>query len=531
MTNEEVRGVKKKEPDKEEGQTEISATPAEAPSSKSETSSKGKEKADTSSKDKKEKTQAQTSVAFGMPLVTLLLVAINILVFLMMYKRDPGALWHPSSALLMNGGADYGPLFAGGQWWRAWTSGFVHIGVIHLGMNMLALWNIGGRLEPQIGVVKYVLVYCISLIGASMMSLYCHPFIESAGASGAIFGLLGCQMITILGLFNQIPKLRLLNYLLGDLIVIGLYMAIGFFVPFVDGFAHLGGFLAGVAASIVLFPLTARKKLPNLLNIAALGALLFVLKQADTMVAQRTEQAAAAMTPYQRAHINAILKKNELPFWLPSRIGSPAELLGSASLEAPDYATAIKIADSEIDLDKTNAHAYYSRALVHHKFNHDQEALKDVNEALERIPSEYSFIVLKATIELWQNRPGDAIADARTALKSKSKNHAEAYDIQGCAKLSQGDRKDALNFFSKAVAEDSGLGRAYFHRAIVYELSGEKSRAQQNFIRAQDNNYVPDGWDLQYMNKKHLSSPSSDSEIRSNSQQMSSPSDQAAPRQ
>jgi membrane associated rhomboid family serine protease len=453
----------------------------------------------------KVKTEAvAVAPAFGTPLVTLALVIINILVFLMMYKHDPGALWHPSSQLLLNAGADYGPLFAGGQWWRSCTSGFVHIGVIHLGLNMLALWSIGGSLEPQIGTLKYVLVYAVSLIAASFMSLDCRPFVESAGASGAIFGLLGCQMITILSLWKQIPKLRLFNSLAGDLMVIGLYIAVGFFVPFMDGYAHLGGFVGGLVASIVLMPLGFRTKLPNLINIVGVVALLFGLKQAGAMVEQRTKQATAAMTPYQTAHTNAILKKNELPFWLPSRVGSPVELLGAASLEAPDYGTAIKIANSEIDLDKTNGYAYYSRALVQHKFNHAQEAIEDVQKALELIPGQYRFTVLKATIELQQKHISEALNDTMAALKMKAKEHGEAYDVAGCAKLLEGDRKEATNYFSKAIAENAELGCAYFHRAIVRELNGEQLKAQQDFIRAQDDSYVPNQWDLNYMKKMHL---------------------------
>jgi len=447
---------------------------------------------------------AAAAPVFGTPLVTLALVIVNILVFLMMYKHAPGALWHPSSELLINAGADYGPLFAGGQWWRSCTSGFVHIGVIHLGMNMLALWSIGGGLEPRIGVLKFAIIYAVSLFAASFMSLFCRPFVESAGASGAIFGLLGCQIVTLLSLWNQIPKLRLFNYLAGDLMVIGLYIAIGFFVPFLDGYGHLGGFLGGLVCSIVLMPLGLRTKLPNIINIVGIVALLFGLKQAGAMVEQRTKQATEAMTPYQTAHINAVLKKNELPFWLPSRVGSPVELLGAATMQAPDYETAIKIANSEIDLDKTNGYAYYSRALVQHKYNHDREAMEDVQKALELIPGQYSFEILKATIELKQKHVGEASADAMASLKMKSKEHGQAYDLAGCAKLIEGDRKEATSYFSKAIGENSELGSAYFHRAIVRELGGEHLKAQQDFIRAQDNSYVPDRWDLDYMKKMHL---------------------------
>ncbi len=475
---------------------------AVAPDQKVANAAKPQQKANQAPQVKKE--SAAVAPAFGTPLVTLALVIVNILVFLMMYKHSPGALWHPSSGLLLDAGADYGPLFAGGQWWRSCTSGFVHIGVIHLGINMLALWSIGGSLEPRIGVLKYVIIYGVSLFAASFISLDCHPFVESAGASGAIFGLLGCQIITVLSRWNQIPKLQLFNYLAGDLMVIGLYITVGFFLPFLDGWGHLGGFVGGLVSSIVLMPLGYRTKLPNIINIIGVIALLFGLKQAGAMVEQRTKQATAAMTPYQTAHVNAILKKNELPFWLPSRVGSPVELLGAASMGAPDYQSAIKIANSEIDLDKTNGYAYYSRALVQHKYNHAQEAMEDVQKALDLVPGQYSFEILKAAIELQQKRVAEALADAMASLKMKSKEHGEAYDLAGRVKLIEGDRKEATIYFSKAIEENSELGSACFHRALLRELSGDRVKAQQDFTRAQDNSYVPDQWDLDYMKKVHI---------------------------
>ena len=67
----------------------------------------------------------------------------------LMYKQDPTCLWKPTGDFLISAGADYGPLFAGGQWWRILTCGFVHCGAWHLLLNMCALYNIGGSIERQ----------------------------------------------------------------------------------------------------------------------------------------------------------------------------------------------------------------------------------------------------------------------------------------------------------------------------------------------------------------------------------------------
>ncbi len=231
-----------------------------------------------------------------MQLMTTILVAINVVLFLLMYKENPAALLNPSTDLLLRAGADYGPLFAHGQLWRVLTCGFVHIGILHLVLNMLALSSIGSVVEHQVGVLKYLLIYFISMIAASLLSLYSHPYVISAGASGAIFGLLGCQLLMLLALSRQMPKAQLISALLSDLIMIGLYFAIGSFFPQIDNFAHLGGLSGGIAAGLALMPLSSRSKMPNIFNVAALAALAMLLSQAKTFAWQRTDQAAEIMT-------------------------------------------------------------------------------------------------------------------------------------------------------------------------------------------------------------------------------------------
>jgi rhomboid protease GluP len=432
-----------------------------------------------------------------MQLVTTILVVVNVIVFLLMFKENSGALWNPPNDLLIRAGADYGPLFANGQWWRSISSGFVHIGMLHLLLNLYVLARIGGDLENQIGFLKYLMVYFIAMIAGSLLSSYIQPYIVSAGASGAIFGLLGCQLVALTRLWKEIPKGKLAGLAMSYALLLFLYIAIGSFFPRINNWDHLGGLLGGIVASLVLLPLDEKKKAPNLFNAIGIFAIAFGLWVGNTYVMQRDKQAADAMTAPQLVEVDKMLKEYTIPFWLPTRVGSPVEAIGSACLQCPDYKTAIEMADKEVDLDKQNGHGYYTRALVQHKFGHDTEALGDINKALSIVPGDYDFLLLRARIEILLKHFDDATSDAQSAMKTDRKEHAVAADIAGSCRLAQGDRKGAISYFNKAIREDADLGSAYYHRAIAHQMLGDKIKSQQDFIRAQDRSYVPDQWDTE----------------------------------
>lgn len=97
------------------------------------------------------------------------------------------------------------------EWWRIITAGFLHFGAVHLVNNMVILYCMGSRLERVTGHLKYFLIYLVSLIGAGLLSygmmLRTGDYAVSAGASGAIFGVIGGFLwIVILhrGRFEQI---------------------------------------------------------------------------------------------------------------------------------------------------------------------------------------------------------------------------------------------------------------------------------------------------------------------------------------
>src|SRR5690606_11846286 len=117
--------------------------------------------------------------------ITPLLMISNILVFAWMVISGVDIL-EPGGNVIYKWGGNFGPAIADGEWWRLITAVFVHIGMVHLLSNMLTLGFIGYALEPLLGKQRFLTAYLLSGITGSLLSMYVHPHIISAGASGAI---------------------------------------------------------------------------------------------------------------------------------------------------------------------------------------------------------------------------------------------------------------------------------------------------------------------------------------------------------
>jgi rhomboid protease GluP len=135
----------------------------------------------------------------------------------------------------------------GGEFWRLLTATLLHGGFVHLLMNGLALWNLGGQLEEFVGGDEVLFAFVVTGIVGSLFSTFLgNPQVLSIGASGAICGLFGfiCAVGThTLGqLFSQVQR---------NAINIVLLLGLGFIIPNVDNWAHIGGLVSGLALGYV----------------------------------------------------------------------------------------------------------------------------------------------------------------------------------------------------------------------------------------------------------------------------------------
>jgi len=182
--------------------------------------------------------------------VTHLIVGINVLVFVGMVLTG-SSLTQPTREQLLRWGANWGPLSLGTQPWRILTSNYVHIGIVHLGFNMWCLWNLGQLAERILGRLNFSLLYTFSGIAGSLASLWFHPTIPGAGASGAIFGLAGAAIAVFYLGHLPIAKTAIRSSMSSLMTFVGYNLLFGL-APGIDNSAHIGGLVAGLAMGAAL---------------------------------------------------------------------------------------------------------------------------------------------------------------------------------------------------------------------------------------------------------------------------------------
>jgi rhomboid protease GluP len=182
--------------------------------------------------------------------ITPILININIVVMIIMIMTGVHPL-NPTGEDLVWWGANYRAVTLDGGWWRLLTCCFLHIGIVHLLMNMYALLYIGVLLEPILGRTRFLVAYLVTGIAASATSLAWHDLIISAGASGAIFGMYGIFLAMLTT--NLIEKSARKAMLSSILIFVGYNLLYGS-QGSVDNAAHIGGLVSGMLVGYIFYP-------------------------------------------------------------------------------------------------------------------------------------------------------------------------------------------------------------------------------------------------------------------------------------
>ena len=180
------------------------------------------------------------------PIITYGIIAICALMFVMTYIFGNGS---NDSMTLIKFGANASWLVRNGEYYRLFACMFLHAGIIHLLCNMYSLYVIGPQVESFYGKLKYLFMYIFSGICGSILSLaFASNNSISVGASGAIFGLLGS--ILYFGYHYRVYLGNVLRSQIVPVIIVNLF--IGFMLAGVDNFAHIGGLLGGIFASMAV---------------------------------------------------------------------------------------------------------------------------------------------------------------------------------------------------------------------------------------------------------------------------------------
>ena len=198
----------------------------------------------------KQKVYTARTLLTSRPLVTQILIGINVAVFLVGAASGgrAGVLFDGNNDLLVNGGLNAFAIAHNGEWWRIVTSGFLHFGIIHLGFNMYALWILGNQLEAALGRWRYLACYAAALVAGALGALIVSPNALTAGASAAIYGLLGVAIAA-----QRSRGISIWDTGLGGVLLINLFITFGISNISIGG--HLGGLAGGFVCGYLIYNL------------------------------------------------------------------------------------------------------------------------------------------------------------------------------------------------------------------------------------------------------------------------------------
>ena len=175
--------------------------------------------------------------------VTKALIAVNAIVFVL--GMQGGGAFSRGANSLTRDYALFGPAVDAGEWYRLVTSGFLHYGLMHVFFNMFLLFQLGSVLEQTFGRARFSALYAASLLGGAVGALLLSPDSLTAGASGAVYGLMGATVI--------VARSRGIGFMqsgVGGLLVVNLLLT--FAIPGISIGGHVGGLIAGAAGGLLV---------------------------------------------------------------------------------------------------------------------------------------------------------------------------------------------------------------------------------------------------------------------------------------
>ncbi|HET9840204.1 MAG TPA: rhomboid family intramembrane serine protease [Candidatus Angelobacter sp.] len=219
--------------------------------------------------------KARRSLALGTAPVTTLLIAVNVIVFILQMVPGLGVTqW----------GVNYGPYTLSGQYWRLFTPAFLHGGIFHIAVNMWCLWSLGRLSERLFGKWQTLAIYLVTGVGGALLSIASNPNHAELGASGAVFGIVGAVMAGVKfgdlnisfgekrAIFSSAVSFAVLNFILG----FSALGSSGILGGRVDNMCHLGGFVTGLLVGLPLGAFARRHQLLQLATVVVTSLVLFV---------------------------------------------------------------------------------------------------------------------------------------------------------------------------------------------------------------------------------------------------------------
>lgn len=196
----------------------------------------------------------EVKVKRKVPIINIILICINMAIFLIM---ELNGSTNSTSYMIKHGASSWKLVFEHNEYYRLFTCMFLHFGISHLLNNMFSLLVIGNEVEKMYGKINYLLIYVVSGIGASCTSAFYYMHrgeqVVSAGASGAIFGILGAMMIGTYLANRKSGEGMWQRFIL--IFIMAIYSG----SMNVDNAAHVGGFLTGIVITLIIISICNMK--------------------------------------------------------------------------------------------------------------------------------------------------------------------------------------------------------------------------------------------------------------------------------
>ncbi len=238
------------------------------------------------------------------------LLGLNVAIFGLMLAWGLHPM-QPAIDDLIRWGANYGPKTTQGEWWRMFTCMFLHIGLLHLLFNMVALWNVGSFMERLLGSTGFLVLYVVAGLLGSVASVAWNPFVISAGASGAIFGLIGGLLAFLVRHRDMQQHAFLAALRTNTLAFLGFNLIYGFIQPGIDMAAHLGGLAGGFVCGLALMsPFTLTNRARRHVRSAVVGLVGLGLIVGMTTLLPRAEDVEARLQQFASLDTTTLEKFN-----------------------------------------------------------------------------------------------------------------------------------------------------------------------------------------------------------------------------
>ncbi len=319
---------------------------------------------------------------FGKPIATYSLIIINAIVFLLMTFSGGST----ETEVLLRFGAKESYLIMNGEYWRFITPIFLHIGFVHFAFNNLALYYLGKLTEKIYGSIRFITIYLVAGIFGNFISFLFAPSSIAAGASGAIYGLFGALLY-----FGYIYPSLFLKTIGKDIIaILAINILIGFTIPNIDFYAHIGGLIGGfIIAAIIHLPTDKKRKwlvtIISIIVLLTIVAITYIGVTSDDIKGSE----AVYITGLQALEEDDLQTAHDIFNFLVTEY--PEQFIfnfyyGNTLLTEGYYDQAIEQYEITLNKEPNFPEVYYNLALVS-VFNEDYEKAKGfLNEALKIDP-------------------------------------------------------------------------------------------------------------------------------------------------